>query len=227
MSTNADPGKPQGLRAYRPLVAIWQFFSLLWDDAARGRLRGVLFIGLANLLPDLLCFGVARAVLWRLAGARIGDYSRSVIRSGVFTEYPANLVTGKSFQINRNSYLGTNGPITIGDYVTISLNCSVLTISHAGPRHEIDTIAPVVIKSHCLIYANCTILPGTVLEEGVVLAAGSVLKGSTRPWSVYAGVPARFVKLREEALSDGPAARQVELEMGAGPITSSQLSTRS
>jgi acetyltransferase-like isoleucine patch superfamily enzyme len=135
--------------------------------------------------------------LWKLAGVQLADYSSTVIRAGVFTEYPSNLVIGKNFQINRSSYLDTNGLITIGDHVTISLNCSVLTMSHSGLRHEIDVIAPVVIKSHCLIYANCTILPGTILEEGVVLAAGSVLKGETQPWSVYAGVPAKLVKIRE------------------------------
>jgi len=44
----------------------------------------------------------------------------------------------------------------------------------------------VVIKDHCPIYSNYTILPGAVLEEGAVLAAGSVLKGRAKPWSVYA-----------------------------------------
>lgn len=185
------------LRSHRPVRAAWAFVYYLHDDFLRGRLRGLSLIGLSNLLPDLLCCTIIRPILWKLAGVQLADYSSTVIRAGVFTEYPSNLVIGKNFQINRSSYLDTNGLITIGDHVTISLNCSVLTMSHSGLRHEIDVIAPVVIKSHCLIYANCTILPGTILEEGVVLAAGSVLKGETQPWSVYAGVPAKLVKIRE------------------------------
>ncbi len=186
------------LARFKTVRAGWAFVSYMSNDFQRGRLRGVLLIGLGNLLPDLFGCAVIRAVLWRLAGAQLADYSTTVIRAGAFTEYPTNLIAGKNFQINRNSYLGTNGQILIGDHVTISLNCSILTVSHSGAMHEIDVVVPVVIKSHCLIYANCTVLPGSVLEEGVVLAAGSVLKGGTQPWSVYAGVPAKFIKLRDQ-----------------------------
>jgi len=186
------------LASYRVVRTAWAFVSYIVSDFKSGRLRGVLLIGLGNLLPDLLSCAVIRPMLWRLAGVKLADYSSTIIRAGVFTEYPSNLVAGKNFQINRNSYLDTNDKIMIGDYVTISVNCSVLTVSHSGLHHEIDVFAPVVIKDHCLIYANCTILPGAVLEEGVVVAAGSVLKGKTQPWSIYAGVPAKLVKAREQ-----------------------------
>lgn len=177
----------------------WSIGYYLQHDIFSGRLRGVVLIGIANLLPDLLAFSLVRSILWRLAGAKLSDYSTTVIRKGVFTEYPHNLVAGKKFHVNRNTYLDTNGKITIGEQVTISLNCQLLTISHSGIHHEIDKVEPIIIKSYCLIYANCTILPGSVLEEGVILAAGSVLKGGTKPWSVYAGVPARLVKARSIA----------------------------
>jgi acetyltransferase-like isoleucine patch superfamily enzyme len=41
--------------------------------------------------------------------------------------------------------------------------------------------------------------------EGAVLGAMSLVKESLEPWSIYAGVPARFIKPRSrdvEALSD-------------------------
>ena len=185
------------LTSFKSVKAIWIFTSYFYHDFRRGRLRGVLLIGFGNLLPDLLCFSTIRSILWKFAGAQLADYASTSIRAGVFTEYPKNLVIGKNFMINRDSYLDTNGPVIIGDHVTVSLNCCILTVSHSGLRHEVDVIAPVTIKSHCLVYANCTILPGAVMEEGVVLAAGSVLKGTTQPWSVYAGVPAKFVKVRD------------------------------
>jgi acetyltransferase-like isoleucine patch superfamily enzyme len=192
-------GMKSKLARFKAVRAGWAFVYHMNNDFQHGRFRGVFFIGLGNLLPDFLGCCVLRAILWRMAGAQLADYSTTTIRAGVFTEYPSNLVVGKNFLINRASYLDTNGSILIGDHVTISLKCSVLTISHSGLNHEIDVIAPVVIKSYCLIYANCTILPGSVLEEGVVLAAGSVLKGSTQPWSIYAGVPAKFIKLRDKS----------------------------
>jgi acetyltransferase-like isoleucine patch superfamily enzyme len=191
-------GVKSRLASFRWVRAIWGLIFHIYKDIQMGRFRGVVFVGLGNLLPDFLGFCVLRSICWRLAGVQLADYSTTTIRAGVFTEYPSNLVIGSHFHVNRNSYLGTNGPITIGSHVTISLNCSILTISHAGANHEVDVVAPVIIKSHCLIYANCTVLPGTVLEEGVVLAAGSVVRGGTKPWSVYAGVPAQWMKFRDD-----------------------------
>lgn len=199
------------LALFKVVRMIWAFIHYLSDDFQTGRFRGILFISLGNLLPDLFSCAVIRAMLWRLAGAQLADYSTTIIRSGAFTEYPANLVAGKNFQINRSTYLGTNGQILIGNYVTISLNCSILTVSHSGLSHEVDEIEPVVIKSNCLIYANCTVLPGSVLEEGVVLAAGSVLKGNTVPWAVYAGVPAKLVKLRDSDID--PSKQDVSINV--------------
>ena len=187
------------LASFKVVRAVWAMACNMQHDLRSGRFRGVLFIGLGNLLPDLLAFSILRAILWRMAGAKFSNYSTTIIRVGAFTEYPTNLVAGTNFQINRNSYLGTNGRIVIGDHVTISFNCIVSTISHSGLYHEVDVVESVIIKSHCLIYANCTILPGSVLEEGVVLAAGSVLKGATKPWSIYAGVPAKLVKARKRS----------------------------
>lgn len=53
---------------------------------------------------------------------------------------------------------------------------------------------PIVIKDGCWIGANVTILPGTIIEEGCVIAAGSVVKGVCKINSLYAGVPAKKIK---------------------------------
>lgn len=175
---------------------IKNFIYCCYSDLFTGRARGIFFIGVGNILPDFLCFGFIRPILWRLAGVRLKQISTANIRAKVFTEFPKNLSIGKNFYINRYSYLDTNGKILIGDFVTISLNCYILTIHHSGIFHEKDLIGSVVIRDYCLIYANCTILPGSILEEGVVLAAGSVLKGPTEPWSIYAGNPAKLIGKR-------------------------------
>ncbi len=190
--------KNSRLRRVRFLTVLWNFFYYLYDDIRRGRFFGVILIGFGNLLPDFLCFAFVRPFFWRMSGVKMAKSSNFVIRKGVFIEYPCNLTVGKDLQVNIDTYLDTNGKITIGDNVTISLNCNILTTSHSGLNHAEISIKPVVIKDHCLIYANCNILPGAILEEGVVLAAGSVLKGATKPWSVYAGVPAKLVKSRKD-----------------------------
>jgi acetyltransferase-like isoleucine patch superfamily enzyme len=46
--------------------------------------------------------------------------------------------------------------------------------------------------------ANCTILPGITLAEGSILCAGSLLNKNTKPWTIYAGNPARPIKTRDK-----------------------------
>jgi len=169
-----------------------------WLDLQSGRMRGTFFVGLGNLLPDFYSCGFMRPFFWRLAGAHMEDCASSVIRDRVFVEHPKNLSVGKHFHVNRDSYLDASGALNIGDHVTISLGCRVLTISHRGARHEEDVIETTSLKDHCIVYAGATILPGTVVERYVLVAAGAVLKGETGPGGVYAGVPAVFKGYRKD-----------------------------
>jgi len=161
-------------------------------------MRGVVWVGAANLMPDFFSCGFLRPFFWRLAGAHMSDISNSVIRKNVFVEHPKNLKIGTNFQINRDSYLDASGAINIGDNVTISLGCKVLTISHQGVNHEIDVIRSTTLNSNCIVYAGATILPGSIIEKYVVVAAGSVVKGNTQAGGVYAGVPATFKGFRHD-----------------------------
>ena len=45
------------------------------------------------------------------------------------------------------------------------------------------------------IGTNSIVLPGSILREGVLLTAGSLLIGDTVPWGVYKGNPAQLVKV--------------------------------
>lgn len=162
------------------------------------RFRSALPIYVANWLPDLFLCARLRSVLWWLAGARLRDLSTTHIRPGAFIEYAKNLTAGAHFTLHRDVYLCGNGPICIGDHVTISMHSRVLTIHHAGRNHERDIIRPVVIKNHCMIYSNATVLPGAILEEGVVVASGSVIAGQTTPWTIYRGVPAVPIRTRTD-----------------------------
>ena len=40
------------------------------------------------------------------------------------------------------------------------------------------------------------LLPGTKISEGTAIGAMSLVLESTRPWSIYVGVPANFIKAR-------------------------------
>ena len=55
-------------------------------------------------------------------------------------------------------------------------------------------IKPIIMKRFSNVGTNAIILPGSVLEEGVLIAAGSLFYGKSEPWTIYKGNPAIAVK---------------------------------
>jgi acetyltransferase-like isoleucine patch superfamily enzyme len=58
----------------------------------------------------------------------------------------------------------------------------------------------IIMKRHSLTGVNCTIMPGITMAEGSALGAGSVLTKDTEPWTIYVGIPARPLKMRNKEL---------------------------
>jgi len=54
---------------------------------------------------------------------------------------------------------------------------------------------PVIMERFSNIGTNAIVLPGSILREGCLLSAGSLLIGDTIPWGVYKGNPAKLVKI--------------------------------
>ena len=55
-------------------------------------------------------------------------------------------------------------------------------------------IEPIVMEMFSNVGTNAIVLPGSILREGVLLTAGSLLMGDTEAWGVYKGNPAVLVK---------------------------------
>ena len=56
-------------------------------------------------------------------------------------------------------------------------------------------IEPVIMERFSNVGSNAVVLPGSILREGVLLSAGSLLIGDTIPWGVYKGNPAKLIKV--------------------------------
>ena len=56
-------------------------------------------------------------------------------------------------------------------------------------------IEPVIMERFSNVGSNAMVLPGSILREGVLLSAGSLLIGETIPWGVYKGNPAKLIKV--------------------------------
>lgn len=55
---------------------------------------------------------------------------------------------------------------------------------------------PVVIDDDVWVGSGAIILKGVHVGRGAIIAAGAVVTGNVQPYSIVAGVPARFMRFR-------------------------------
>ena len=60
---------------------------------------------------------------------------------------------------------------------------------------------PVVVEDDVLIGANAVVIEGVHIGKGAVVAAGAIVTQDVEPYTVVAGVPARFIKKVDEKTS--------------------------
>ncbi|WP_325894063.1 acyltransferase [Grimontia sp. NTOU-MAR1] len=105
---------------------------------------------------------------------------------------------------------GTPG-VFLDDFVTLAYGVKIFSQSddYSGktmtnslvPREFKDEIfEPVTLEKYVIVGANATILPGTVVAEGGSIGSMTLVNKNTQPWSMYVGVPARYLKERKRDL---------------------------
>ncbi|MHC1738164.1 MAG: DapH/DapD/GlmU-related protein [Ignavibacteriaceae bacterium] len=110
----------------------------------------------------------------------------------------ATVELGDSSYINPNSLFVISHSLKIGDNCAISWNCQFLDedfhhISYPGRKESSGR--GIVIGNRVWIGSNSVILKGTVIPDGCVIAANSVVRGSGfSPNSLIAGNPAKTIK---------------------------------
>ncbi len=90
--------------------------------------------------------------------------------------------------------------VLIGKNVRIGQFVRILTATHdIGPPHQrglIEVVGkPVEIRDGTWVGSGVTILPGVIVAPGCVLAANAVVVNSTEPNGLYAGNPAKLVRM--------------------------------
>lgn len=112
----------------------------------------------------------------------------------------SKLTIGDYFTLSYGAIISCQYSITIGNYVMIGEYASIRDTTHIYKNAEIpfsrqqDEASEIVIGNNVWIGRNCLLLPGTVVENNVIIAAHSVVKGRLESNSLYGGVPARFIK---------------------------------
>lgn len=134
------------------------------------------------------------------SNVRIDDF---VVMSGV-----GGICIGDYVHIGAHSTLYGKYGIDIDSFVTISGKVSIFSVSDdysgeymTGPMIDQSCVkivgGKVVVEKNVIIGTHSAIMPGVILAEGTAVGAMSFVKESTLPYSIYAGVPAKFVRKRD------------------------------
>lgn len=178
-------------------------FNRLWPGLGRDIL-------LNHVIASVM---VPRPLRWRVLRLLGMPVERSRISPGVWFG-STRVAIGEDTFINYGCIFNTAAPITVGSACDVGMGVLFITGSHQVGllrRAGKSTEAPITVGDGTWIGARATILPGSVIGERVVIAAGAVVAGPCHADGLYAGVPARRVKEltkpQEQGFSDGQVSR--------------------
>lgn len=141
-----------------------------------------------------------RNILSKITGNKIDDSIQ--VLTPFNTDFGANIKLGKEVFINKACMFVDLGGITLEDNVLIGPEVKILSVNH--PLDPINRrgviLKSVKIKCNAWIGAGAIICPGVTIGENSVIGAGSVVTKDVPDNSVYAGVPAKFIKKIEVKL---------------------------
>lgn len=108
------------------------------------------------------------------------------------------VVIGDHCALNSFACIFGHGGVYIGDHAQIGPNVTITTTSHDFKKDMLATFEPVHIGEWSWIGSGSIVLPGVTIGDHTVVAAGSVVTRDIPSNSVYAGVPAKNIKKRED-----------------------------
>ena len=135
-----------------------------------------------------------RNILSKITGSKI-DSSVQVL-TPFNTDFGANIRLGKDVFINKSCMFVDLGGIELEDKVLIGPDVKILSVNHPlDPKNRRGVILKgVKIKRNAWLGAGVTVCPGVTIGENSVIGAGSVVTKDVPNDTVYAGVPAKFIK---------------------------------
>ncbi|MGL5646273.1 MAG: DapH/DapD/GlmU-related protein [Clostridium sp.] len=135
-----------------------------------------------------------REILEEMTGRRI-DKSTTILLP-FNSDFGARINFGKDIFINKGCMFVDLGGIELEDNVLIGPEVKILSVNHpidVANRRDV-ILKGVKVKKNAWIGAGATICPGVTIGENSIIGAGSVVTKNVPSNTVYAGVPAKFIK---------------------------------
>jgi maltose O-acetyltransferase len=117
--------------------------------------------------------------------------------------FPENISMGEYVYIGKGAFFDAKGGITIGNNVIIGPKCTIISFNHNYksdtmlPYDNKEILKPVTIKDNVWIGINVNICPGVTIEEGAVIAMGSLVTKDIPYCAIAGGNPAKVLGYRD------------------------------
>lgn len=172
-----------------PVVTVVRWRRDVWGDA---RLRLLAEVG---HVPS----HAVRGFWYRRAGLVLAAGSSIHWRAEFYS--PERIVIGPGTTIGDTVFLDGREGLTIGANVNLGSHVTIWTRQHDIDAPDFaESGGPVRIGDRAYLASSCIVLPGVTVGEGAVVAAGAVVSRDVAPYTLVAGVPARYVRDRSRDL---------------------------
>lgn len=180
-----------------------------FTDALRYQVGRLKRLGKKKYVCGDNCWISRRALFDRGSKVTFGNRCR-VSPLVIFETQNGNIRLGNNVSVNSHTIMYGHGGISIGNDVRIACHVAIFSADHIFDDPNATTYSQGLraketsIGNDVWIGSGAKILYGTVIPDGCVIGANSVVKGTLEPYGVYVGAPARKVKSR---LPDGAPGR--------------------
>lgn len=137
-----------------------------------------------------------RCMVLRLFGAKIGKHVHIYPSARIY--FPWNLTVGDWSAIGEEAFIYNIGSVTIGKQVTISQRAHLCAGTHDYRKATMPLLkVSITVGDQAWICADAFIGPDMVVGTGAIVGARAVVVNHIDPWTIVAGNPAHFIKMRE------------------------------
>jgi maltose O-acetyltransferase len=128
-----------------------------------------------------------------------------IIKQNAYLGSAIGLSLGDNAQVGANSRIGPE--VTIGNDVLMGPDVVLMTTNHAFEDPDIPIrlqgslpIKPIVIEDDAWLGTRVIVLPGIKIGKGAIIGAHSLVTKDIPPYTIWGGVPAKYIRKRGERL---------------------------
>ena len=153
------------------------------------------FLGRPLLRAAWMTSSAVRVYLLRWFGAAIGH--GVVIKPSFDVKYPWHLTIGDHCWLGEHVWIDNLATVTLASNVCVSQGAYLCTGNHdwSDPHFGLR-VDPVVLGEGSWVGAKAILTPGSRLGVCSVAAAGALISGTVPDFEIYAGNPARLIRVR-------------------------------